>query len=95
MSPYKTFHTYVFKKEKVFSPCKPRLYHLRAYGCKVYVLIKSKNDAQYRHKRQKVDAKAYIGFFVGYESTNIYRVWIFIKKKVVSIREIIFNEDTI
>ena len=95
MSPYEAFHTYVFEKEEVSGPRKPRLHHLRAYGCKAYVLIKSKSDAQYRHKRRKLDAKAHIGFLVGYESTNIYRVWIPIKKKVVSVRDVIFDEDTI
>ena len=34
MSPYKVFHTYVFKKKKVSGPYKPRLHHSRAYGCK-------------------------------------------------------------
>ncbi len=50
-SPYKVFHTYVFEKEEVSGPQKPLLHHLRAYGCKAYVLVKSKGDAQYRHKR--------------------------------------------
>ena len=68
---------------------------MRAYSYKAYVLIKSKSDAQYRHKRQKLDAKAHISFLVGYELTNIYRVWIPIKKKVVSVRDVIFDEDTI
>ena len=72
--PYEAFHTYIFEKEEVFDPRKPLLHHLRAYGCKVYMLIKSKGEVQYRHKRQKFDAKAHIGFLVGYESTNIYRV---------------------
>ena len=44
--------------------------------CKAYVLIKSKCDPQYQHKHRKLDIEAHIGFFVGYESTNIYRVWI-------------------
>lgn len=59
------------------------------------MLIESKGDSQYRHKRRKLDAKAHIGFLVGYESTNIYRVWIPHKKKVVSVRDVIFNEDEV
>lgn len=54
-----------------------------------YVLIKSKGDPQFQNKRRKLDAKAHIGFLVGYESTNIYRVWISHKKKVVSVRDVI------
>ena len=59
------------------------------------MLIKSKGDPQYRHKLRKLDPKAHIGFLVGYESTNIYRVWVPHKKKVVSVRNVIFNEDEI
>lgn len=95
MSPYETFHRYVFDKEEVSGPRKPLLHHLRAYGCKAYVLIKSKGDAEYRHKRRKLDAKAHIGFLVGYESINIYRIWVPHKKKVVSVRDLLFNEDEI
>ena len=43
-SPYKSFHTYVFDKEEVSGPRKPQLHHLKAYGCKAYILIKSKNN---------------------------------------------------
>jgi len=37
--------------------------------------------------------KVYIGYFIGYKSTNIYKVWIFYKKKVVSVQDMIFNEE--
>ena len=94
-SPYELFHTYVFDKEEVSGPRKPQLHHLRAYGCKAYVLIKSKGDPQYRYKLRELDPKAHIGFLVGYESTNTYRVLVPHKKKVVSVRDVIFNEDVI
>ena len=42
--PYKAFHTYVFDKKTVSGPRKPLLHHLKAYGCKAYPLIKSKDD---------------------------------------------------
>ena len=59
------------------------------------MLIKSKGDPQYRHKLRKLDSKAHIGFLVGYESTNIYQIWVPHKKKVISVRDVIFNEDEI
>ncbi len=59
------------------------------------MLIKSKDNPLYQHKYQKLDAKAHIGFFVGYESNNIYQIWIPIKKKVVSVRDIIFCKDIV
>ena len=95
MSPYEVFYTYVFEKKEVFDLRKSRFYYLRVYGYKAYVFIKSKDDAQYWHKRQKIDAKTHIGFLVGYDSTNIYWVWISIKKKVVFVRDLIFDKDII
>ena len=94
-SPYKAFHTFVFKQKRVSGPWKPQLHHLKAYGCKAYVLIKSKRDANHPGKRQKLDAKAHIGYLVGYESANIYRIWIPHKQKVISARDVIFNEDEV
>ena len=43
-SSYKSFQTYVFDKEEVSGPRKPQLHHLKAYGCKAYMLIKSKSN---------------------------------------------------
>ena len=59
------------------------------------MLIKSKGDSSHPGKRQKLDAKAHIGFLVGYESTNIFRIWIPHKGKVISARDVIFNEDKV
>ena len=81
--------------EEVFGHCKPHLYHLRTYCCKAYILIKLNDDVQFWHKYQKLYIKPHIGFMLDYESTNIYRVWIFIKKKVASIRDVIFDKDII
>ena len=94
-SPYEAFYTYVFEQEEVLGPRKPQLHHLKAYGCKAYVLIRSKGDANQPGKRQKLDAKAPVGYLVVYESTNIYRIWILYKKKVISAKDIIFNEDEV
>lgn len=95
LSLYKAFHIYIFEKKEVFGSQKPLFYHLRAYNCKVDMLIKSKNDPQYQYKCQKLDARAYIGFFIRYESTNIYWVQIIIRKKFVSVRDVIFNTDIV
>jgi hypothetical protein len=34
-----------------------------------------------------------VGYLVGYSSTNIYRVWIPHQKRVISTRDVIFNES--
>ena len=56
-SPYKSFHTYVFEKKEVSGSQKPQLHHLKAYGCKAYVLIKSKGDPDQPGKRQNLMRK--------------------------------------
>lgn len=75
-SPYKLFYTYVFEKEKIFEPQKLFFYHLKAYSCKTYVLIKLKCNIKYPQKCWKLYAKAYIKYFVSYNLTNIYLMWI-------------------
>ena len=44
---------------------------------------------------QRLDAKAWIGYLVGYRSSNIYRIWIPSLKKVISTRDVVFDEETI
>ena len=95
MLPYQAFHSYVFDKKKSQTHKKPLFHHLRAYDCKVYTLIKSKSDPHYSCKQQKLDARAYIRFLVGYESTNIYRIWILHKIKVISVQDVIFDKNKI
>ena len=55
--------------------------------------IKSAGDLDRPKKRQKLQPKVHIGFLVGYKSTNIYRIWIPHKKKVISARVVLFNEE--
>ena len=38
-------------------------------------------------------AKAHIGFLVGYDSINIFNIWISSQHKIVRTRDVIFNED--
>jgi len=41
---------------------------------------------------QELAPRAHIGYLVGYESTNIYRIWVPHKRKVISARDVIFDE---
>ena len=64
----------------------PNNAHLRIYGCRAYAL---------RHKiprTKKLEPRAHIGYLVGYESTNIYRIWIPSESRVVATRDVTFNE---
>src|SRR5579871_4060501 len=84
-SPYEVFHTYLTGKRT-----KPQLAHLKAYGCRAYAMTE---NAQLKKDRlKKLDPRAEIGYLVGYDSTNIYRIWIPHTGKVISTRDVIFDE---
>lgn len=64
----------------------PSTAHLRPYGCKAYALIKN------RPKLDKLQPRAEIGFLVGYESTNIFRICIPSRNFIViSTRDVTFD----
>jgi hypothetical protein len=66
---------------------KPNLSHLRVYGCRAYPLNK------HIPRSKKLQARAHIGYLMGYDSSNIYRVWIPSQQKVVRTRDVTFNEE--
>jgi hypothetical protein len=58
----------VLQKALGIQNAKPNISHLRIYGCRAYPL-------RYNiPKTQKLEPRAHIGYLVGYESTNIFRV---------------------
>ena len=67
---------------------KPTIAHKKTYGCKAYPLI----PKEYRPKK-KLDPRAYVGYLVGCDSTNVYKVWVPSKKKVIRVRDVTFNES--
>jgi hypothetical protein len=69
-----------------FQDPKPFLGHLRAYGCRAYALNKT------RPKLARTEPRAHIGYLVGYESTNIYRIWVPGFNRVFSTRDVDFDE---
>ena len=44
------------------------------------------------NRLQRFNPKAWIGYLVGYDSTNVYRVWNPVTNKVVRTRDVTFNE---
>jgi hypothetical protein len=77
----------------VTGPRKPNQAHLRAYGCNAFAMT----DDTHREKSrlQRLDPKAWIGYLVKYQSTNIYRIWVLSMAKVISTRDVVFDEETI
>ncbi|KAF7566661.1 hypothetical protein PtrM4_149810 [Pyrenophora tritici-repentis] len=93
-SPYEIFFTRAAATNGIVTgPRRPNQAHLRAYGCKAFAMT----DDTHRGKSrlQRLDPKAWIGYLVGYQSTNIYRIWIPSMAKVISTRDVVFNEETI
>jgi len=53
------------------------------------------SDAQLKKKRlSKLDLQAHISYLIGYNSTNIYRIWILYKGIIISTRDVIFDKKT-
>ena len=93
-SPYEIFFTHVaFGNGIVTSLRKPNLAHLKAYGCKAFAMTDDTHRGELR--LQRLDPKAWIGYLVGYRSSNIYRVWIPSLAKVISTRDVVFDEQAV
>jgi hypothetical protein len=66
---------------------KPMIGHIRKWGCKVYRHINKKTG------RKKLDKKSMIGFLVGYESGNIYRIYHPTTKEFKVLCDVVFSEN--
>jgi hypothetical protein len=93
-SPYEVFFTFTaLQNGIVTTPRKPSLAHLKAYGCKAFAL--TDDTLRGKSRLQRLDPRAWIGYLVGYRSSNIYRVWIPTMGKVISTRDVVFDEETV
>ena len=93
-SPHEVFFTTIaFRNGIVTSPRKPNLSNLRSYGCKAFAM--TDDTKRGKMKLQKLDPKAWIGFLVGYKSSNIWRIWIPSMDKVISTRDVVFDESSV
>jgi hypothetical protein len=61
---------------------------MRPFGCKVYWLN--------RHvpRGNKMESRALAGHLLGYDSTNIWRIWNPHKRRLVRTRDVVFEWDT-
>jgi hypothetical protein len=67
---------------------KPDISNLRIYGCKTYARITK------IPRLQKLKPRALIGYLVSYIASNIWRIWIPNKQKVINARDCIFDETS-
>ena len=91
-TPYDRFHAYVAQSNGMsVRERKPQQAHLRVYGCKAFTL--TKEALQKTNRLQRLKPRAWIGYLVGYNSTNVYRIWNPLTNKVIVARDVAFNED--
>ena len=63
----------------------PLLNYLVLYGCRAYLYIKK------QLKLDRLKPRAYIGYLVGYISTNVFRIQILSQKTIVETRDVVFD----
>ena len=64
------------------------LIHLVQFEAKAY------STDKHISRKKKMRAKAYIDFFVDYDSINIFNIWIFSQHKIIRMRDVIFDENS-
>ena len=101
-TPYNRFHTYLAHRDGiVIETRKPDQTHLRAYSCKAFALTPNAQKGVYNKLKDlprwnpKLEPRAWIGYLVGYSLSNIYRIWNPITNRVISVRDVVFNEKEI
>jgi Reverse transcriptase (RNA-dependent DNA polymerase) len=65
---------------------KPNIHHIRVFGCAAYARIHNANA------NGKLSPRSKKMRLVGYESTNIYRLWDSETRKITSTRDVVFDE---
>jgi len=80
-TPYERFYTYLGQQENARNndrndtrdtTRKPHLAHLKVYGCRAYAM--TRNAQKKINRLAKLEPRAHIGYLVGYDSTNIFRI---------------------
>ena len=74
---------------KVFGCC-AYLFILKVFGCCAYLFILKEHCL----RMEKLEPWAHIGYLVGYNSTNIYHIWIPSTGIVIAVQDVTFDEST-
>jgi hypothetical protein len=80
----KTPFEVVFRKQ-------PDISHIRPIGSKAYYLLKGPNAPP---KLQKLSARAAVGYLIGYDGANKFRIWNPAKDVIIVTRDVTFNESS-
>jgi hypothetical protein len=88
---YTLFHGYLGERDGIEGLYTPETAHLKAYEYVAYAATTIYKRGL--SKLRKLDPRADVGYLMGYNSTNIYRVWIPHQRRVISTRNVIFDES--
>ena len=90
-SPYERFYAHLSQRDGFPArDHRPKQAHLRVFGCKAFVMTTIAKAK--KNRLQRLEPRAWIGFLVGYNSTNIYRIWNPSTNRIVVSRDVTFNE---
>jgi hypothetical protein len=78
-------------RDSSYIQAQPDTTYLKAYGCQAYPLTKEAQKGTQK-KDLKTQPHAEVGYLVGYDSTNIFRIWIPERQEVRRVRDVTFNE---
>ncbi|RYP67658.1 hypothetical protein DL771_007125 [Monosporascus sp. 5C6A] len=88
------FNEWIAKRDKTSileEGFKANVANIVLFGLKVYALTEAARRGAKRLK--KMDPRAYIGYLVGYVASNIYKVWILSQQRVITVRNVTFDES--
>ncbi len=71
---------------EVLTKEKSNMTHLQSYECRAYLL----KNIIFRKNRLK--SRVFIDYLVRYDFTNIFRIWIFSRMRIIRIRDVIFDK---
>ncbi|RYO95097.1 hypothetical protein DL766_009876 [Monosporascus sp. MC13-8B] len=92
-TPIQVFNEWLAKGDKTPIPeegLKASVANIVLFGSEAYALTEAARRSAERLK--KMDPRAYIGHLVEYVASNIYRVWIPSQQRVITIRDVTFDE---
>lgn len=75
--------------DEICNKKKPDILNLKIAGYRAYVHIPN----QIRVASRKLADRAWIGYLIGFDARNIWRIWHPKSKQVVRIRDVVFQED--
>jgi hypothetical protein len=67
---------------------RPNVAHIKVYGCKAYKRIPKIS------KKREMAAKSTVGYLVGYQASNIFKICLSKERKVLKSRDVDFDENS-